>query len=152
TLMVSEVKAKQHYGRNAAPVGGGAMPAASLSAVIAKISSSFSWCRPNGHTEWPDGRVHHEGITTAAPPNSRIPIAGASDQCTAGVDIDYTSQQEATSTTDATYAIITARSYHPGIVNATMVDGSVQTISETVDINVWRAMGTRAGGESAGVP
>src|SRR5690606_26382736 len=144
--------AKQHYGLNAAPVDGGAMPAASLSAVIAKIPSSFPWWRPNGPTEWPDGRVHDERSTTAAPPDSRIPLAGASDQCTAGVSIDYTSQQEATSTTDATYAIITTRSYHPGIVNATMVDGSVQTISETVDINVWRAMGTRAGGESVGLP
>ncbi|HUG91849.1 MAG TPA: DUF1559 domain-containing protein, partial [Planctomycetaceae bacterium] len=56
TLMLAEVKAQQHYGRNAPPNGGTAKPEASLDAVRARIPVSFAWCRPNGHTEWPDGR------------------------------------------------------------------------------------------------
>lgn len=147
TLLVSEVKARQYYGRNEAPAGGSAMPGASLAAVMAKIPASFAWCRPNGHTEWPDGRVHHEGFTTAAGPNSKVTLAAASDQCPAGADIDFTSQQEGTSDTATTYAIITSRSYHAGIVNATFVDGSVRTISENIDLGIWRALGTRAGNE-----
>lgn len=149
TLMAAEVKAQQYYGRNEPPIGGDAMPLATPEAVAAKVPTSFAWCRPNGHTEWPDGRVHHEGFTTTSGPNGVVRIAAASDQCPAGADIDYTSQQEGTSGTVATYAVITSRSYHPGVVNVTLMDGSVRSISEYVDLNVWRALGTRAGGEVA---
>lgn len=41
-----------------------------------------------------------------------------------------------------------ARSFHPGGVNAAKGDGSVQFYSETVSRVVWRAMGTANGGES----
>ncbi|MFO0909605.1 MAG: DUF1559 domain-containing protein [Isosphaeraceae bacterium] len=40
-----------------------------------------------------------------------------------------------------------ARSYHPGGVNATFADGSVRFIKNTINPNVWRALGTRAGAE-----
>ncbi len=147
TLMVAEVKARQAYGRNEPPVGGAATPAPVLEAVSAKIPTGFTWCRPNGHTEWPDGRVHHQGFTTAAGPNARTLLASASNQCPAGADIDFTSQQEGTSPNAATFAVITSRSYHTGIVHAAMMDGSVRSTSESIDLRVWRAMGTRSGGE-----
>ncbi|MBX3437860.1 MAG: DUF1559 domain-containing protein [Planctomycetaceae bacterium] len=150
TLMVAEVKARQYYGRNEGIVGDSTAPAASPEAVLAKIPTTFAWCRPNGHTEWPDGRVHHEGITTTLGPNSVLTIAAASNQCPAGADIDYTSQQEATSATTATYAVITSRSYHTGIVQVTLMDGSARSISENIDLGIWRALGTRAGGEVIG--
>lgn len=38
-----------------------------------------------------------------------------------------------------------ASSYHGGVVNLVMCDGSVQTIAEQVDMNVWTDMGTRSG-------
>ena len=44
-------------------------------------------------------------------------------------------------------AHIAARSYHPGGVNVAMVDGSVRFIRDQVQLPVWRAIGTRAGGE-----
>lgn len=147
TLMASEVKAYQYYGRNESPVGGSGTPAASLPSVIARIPTSFAWCRPNGHTEWPDGRVHHQGFTTTAAPNSQVTLAGGSDRCPAGADIDYTSQQEGTSDSLATYAVITSRSYHAEIVHAAMIDGSVRTNSSSIDLGVWRGLGTRSGGE-----
>ncbi len=38
-----------------------------------------------------------------------------------------------------------ASSYHGGIVNIAMVDGSVQSIDSDIDMDVWTDMGTRAG-------
>jgi prepilin-type N-terminal cleavage/methylation domain-containing protein/prepilin-type processing-associated H-X9-DG protein len=38
-----------------------------------------------------------------------------------------------------------ASSYHPNVVNVTMVDGSVQTVSDDIDPDVWTDMGTRNG-------
>ena len=43
-------------------------------------------------------------------------------------------------------------SHHPGGVNMAMGDGSVRFCASTVDLAVWRAVGTRAGGEAAQLP
>lgn len=43
--------------------------------------------------------------------------------------------------------VFTARSYHPGGVNAMMMDGSVRFIRDGINLSVWRALGTRNGGE-----
>ena len=48
--------------------------------------------------------------------------------------------------------IIAARSYHTGGVNAAMGDGSVQFVSETINIANWRAASSADGGESIGLP
>ena len=42
---------------------------------------------------------------------------------------------------------IGASSEHPGGVNLLLADGTVRWISDTVDITIWRAMGTRGGRE-----
>jgi len=44
--------------------------------------------------------------------------------------------------------IYTASSQHPGGVNALLGDGSVQYYSDSIDRNVWWALGSRAGGET----
>ena len=41
----------------------------------------------------------------------------------------------------------TASSFHPGGVNLCFVDGSVRFVHETIDLPLWRAYGTRQGGE-----
>jgi prepilin-type processing-associated H-X9-DG protein len=41
----------------------------------------------------------------------------------------------------------TAGSRHPGVVNVLMGDGSVRGVKSTVNVDVWRALGTKAGGE-----
>jgi prepilin-type N-terminal cleavage/methylation domain-containing protein/prepilin-type processing-associated H-X9-DG protein len=41
----------------------------------------------------------------------------------------------------------TANSRHPGGVNVGMADGSVRFVKSTVNVQTWRAMGTRNGGE-----
>ncbi len=48
---------------------------------------------------------------------------------------------------DANWAALTARSNHGGGVNVAFVDGHVRFVSDSVDLGVWRAIATRAGGE-----
>lgn len=44
-------------------------------------------------------------------------------------------------------AATTSRSFHPGTVQAVLVDGSVPPIPSTMKLSVWRSLATRAGGE-----
>jgi prepilin-type N-terminal cleavage/methylation domain-containing protein/prepilin-type processing-associated H-X9-DG protein len=45
---------------------------------------------------------------------------------------------------------VSASSRHAGTVNLLMGDGSVRSASASIDLNVWRAVGTRNGGEVVG--
>jgi type II secretory pathway pseudopilin PulG len=45
------------------------------------------------------------------------------------------------------FGMATARSWHLGGVNALMGDGSTRFVLETIDLSVWRGLGTRNGGE-----
>ena len=58
-------------------------------------------------------------------------------------DIDFNSQQEGRHLTRRTYAAVTARSYHRGLVNCVFMDGSVRSIRDEIDSKIWRAHGTR---------
>ncbi len=40
-----------------------------------------------------------------------------------------------------------ARSFHRAGVNVLLLDGSTRFVSDSIDLNTWRALGTRAGGE-----
>ena len=101
----------------------------------------------NGHTEWVEGDVHETGFTTTFPPNTKVPYTNG------GVtyDVDVTSMRDGESATAPTYAAVTARSYHTGMVQALMLDGAVRNVSENIDRNLWRAAGTRAGGETGSI-
>jgi prepilin-type N-terminal cleavage/methylation domain-containing protein len=101
----------------------------------------------NGHTEWVEGDVHESGFTTTFTPNTKVPY----DNAGVTYDIDFTSIRDGESATAPTYAAITARSYHTGIVNALLLDGSVRSVSENIALGVWRAAGTRAGGEPTSI-
>jgi prepilin-type processing-associated H-X9-DG protein len=46
------------------------------------------------------------------------------------------------------YGFRAARSFHSGGVNALLGDGSVRLFSDTINQSTWRALSTRAGGES----
>jgi len=48
------------------------------------------------------------------------------------------------------FALVSARSRHPGGVQISLVDGSVRFVSDTIDMTIWRAIATRAGGEVVG--
>jgi prepilin-type N-terminal cleavage/methylation domain-containing protein len=145
TLMVSEVKAWSPYHRNVPPASP-AIPGTST-AVAANMTASGGNAKNTEHTEWANGQVHHSGFTSTLNPNARVScvVSGTTyDQC------DYNSWQEGTLPAAPSYAAITSRSYHTGCVNSALMDGTVRTISENIDLNVWRALSTRAGGEVVG--
>ncbi|HEY6563817.1 MAG TPA: DUF1559 domain-containing protein [Pirellulaceae bacterium] len=50
--------------------------------------------------------------------------------------------------TPGEHAIISARSEHPGVVNVCFADGHVVAATDAVDIILWRAVGSRNGGET----
>ncbi|MDG3006119.1 DUF1559 domain-containing protein [Paludisphaera mucosa] len=49
--------------------------------------------------------------------------------------------------TPGEHAIVSARSAHPGGVNVLMGDGSSRFVKNSIAVETWRAVGTRAGGE-----
>lgn len=139
TLAFSEVKSWQAYYRNAglaAPV----MPTSG--AAVETLGGEFK--TNSGHTEWVDGRAHQIGFTTVFPPNYKVLNSG-------GFDVDWTNWQEgkdlAVPTYTPTYAAVTARSYFPGMVNVSLMDGSVRAFQNDINLGVWRALGTRNGKE-----
>lgn len=143
TLLASEVKAWTPYTRNGGP---SATTIPATPAEAAAIVQSGAQFKNTGHTEWPDGRVHHTGFTTAMPPNAEVVHTNGSNTY---AETDFNSWQEGKngSAGPPSYAIITSRSFHTGIVNSTLADGSVQSISENIDLAIWRAYSTRSGGE-----
>jgi prepilin-type N-terminal cleavage/methylation domain-containing protein/prepilin-type processing-associated H-X9-DG protein len=144
TLLVAEVKGWTPYLRDTATTQT-TPPAAP--ADICGLGGSFKV--DSGHTEWVDGRVHQAGFTALFPPNTSVPCTQSGQV----YDVDWTSQREGTTDAGITYSAVTSRSYHSGgVVNVAMVDGSVHAISGDVDLLVWRAMGTRSGGESSEMP
>ncbi|MFH1918772.1 MAG: DUF1559 domain-containing protein [Planctomycetota bacterium] len=148
TLAAAEVKAFTPYFRNTMDPGPTVPALPGDLAVFAGGAQFKLGPRTNdntGHTEWPDGRVHHSGITTVFAPNTFVKYLHTDGRT---YDIDYNSQQEGRSATQPTYAAVTARSYHPGIVHVLLMDGSCRAIGETVPLEVWRALGTRQGGEA----
>jgi len=107
---------------------------------------------PNGHTEWVDGKVHESGFTTTFTPNAKTIISGVG--ATAGNPIigDFVSCREGGAACAGlpTYAAVTARSYHAGIVNILLMDGSVRSASDSINLAVWRNLGARNDGNVIG--
>lgn len=146
TMMSAEVRAWTHTRRTGGPTP--TTVPAHLDDVEALLSQGAIY-RANGNTEWFDGIVHHAGFTTVLTPNS-------SPSCSDGANIvqpcNYNSWQEGSNgpAGQPTYAVATSRSYHEGIVMVGMLDGSVRTVGENIDLTTWRALGTRSGGEVVG--
>lgn len=147
TLLCAEVKAWTPYTRNGGPAATD-IPNTIADAIAAVESGAQE--KGTGHTEWPDGRVHHTGFTATMTPNTFVPYTMDGEE----VDADYNSWQEGKngSAGSPTYAMITSRSFHPGQVQVGLLDGSVQSIADEIDLEVWRAMATRDGGEIVGQP
>ena len=148
TLCAAEVKAFTSYFRNTADPGPSppTLPgdlAAFAAGAQFKLGPSVN--DNTGHTEWPDGRVHHSGFTTVFSPNTLVEYVHSDGRT---YDVDYNSQQEGRSASQATYASVTARSHHSGMVHVLMMDGSARGVGDGIDLPLWRSLGTRDGGES----
>jgi prepilin-type N-terminal cleavage/methylation domain-containing protein/prepilin-type processing-associated H-X9-DG protein len=108
---------------------------------MAIIQSIYTGCLQRGvigHTNWTYANCIYDGFTTALPPNTKVLVAP-------GIDLDVNTEDE--NNGGPTYAAVTARSYHPGGVNALFCDGSVRFIKDSINWMTWRALGTIASGE-----
>jgi len=93
--------------------------------IAALVATAIKW-RGYRASAWIAGKSYTSTFCTYMAPNTPVP-----DWHSMGIGL---------------YA---ARSLHPGGVNAALGDGSVRFVSETIDLNTWRALGTCAGGEVA---
>ena len=145
TLGFAEVKAYQYYFvTNTALPAGTAAPAPSAAAVLGLGTGT-----PNtgGHTGWTEAQTFHNGFTTVLPPNTLVNFSSAG----VNYDVDILSSREGSSATRISYDAVTSRSYHTGVVNVLLMDGSVRSVTNSVDPYAWRAAGTRNGGEVLGL-
>lgn len=148
TLLASEVHAWTAYTRNSVPPSTAIpqTPADVAAAAATGVHDRIFAATKDGsaHTEWANGHSHHSGFTTTMAPNTNVTYVWS------GVtfDVDYSARQEGSSTTLASYTSATSRSHHTGLVHAVMADGSVKSVSTNINLAVWRAAGTRSGGES----
>lgn len=144
TLCASEVKAYTSYIRNVATIDP-TLPDSTdfFEGVMGELKLGPQSDSNTGHTVWTDGRVHHTGFTTVFAPNTKVTFTSGSFE----YDIDFNSQQEGRDLTRPTYAAVTARSHHFVGVNSLNLDGSVRLISDSIDLELWRALGTVAGSE-----
>jgi prepilin-type processing-associated H-X9-DG protein len=104
-----------------------------------KVATTTAGMPGGGHTHWCNGNSFYDGFTTALPPNTRAPAGPL------GLDSDLTSEDEDDG--GPTYAAVTSRSYHPGLVNTVFGDGSVRAIKSSINFQTWRSLGTVGGGE-----
>jgi prepilin-type N-terminal cleavage/methylation domain-containing protein len=91
-------------------------------AAVVAISRGYNGQRGGG---WINGREYYTAYNHYHSPNSPI-----MDMNTCG------------------YGVFAARSLHTGGVNLVRCDGSVTFVSDSVDLTLWRAYGTIAGGET----
>jgi prepilin-type N-terminal cleavage/methylation domain-containing protein/prepilin-type processing-associated H-X9-DG protein len=96
-----------------------------LCCKLAAVEPLFPAFRRAGFT-WLIGDFECAAYNHAQEPNGRIP-----DAITAG----------------GGFGVVTARSRHPGGVNSLMGDGSVRFVKDSIARPLWRALGTRNGGE-----
>ncbi|MDR1269773.1 MAG: DUF1559 domain-containing protein, partial [Planctomycetaceae bacterium] len=172
TLLAAEVKMFTPYVRGVGPSSGspnptapGVVPAGTVeppdTGTASDLAILVGYCESitggklgpelqhnTGHTEWDNGHVHHGGFTTTCTPNFKLLFTSSADNG-GGLeyDGDFTNMQEGTDPTTETFASVTTRSFHNGGVNAARMDGSVSFFSNTKTLRVWRALGTRDGGE-----
>lgn len=135
TICFAEVKAWNPYIRDGGTPNGGARPVSA--SQITSFAGSFK--TNSGHTEWVEGRVHQTGFTTVFGPNTVVPHVVGGEV----YDVDYTSNREGKTIDQITYAAVTARSYHTGIVHVVLMDGSARAVSENINLAIWRNLGAR---------
>ena len=144
TVALAEVKAFQALFYDSFNPTGFSAPIPNTPSDVLAFGGTFS--QNLGHSQWVNGQIGQAGMSHAFPPNTVI-------QTTVNnkiYDCDFTSSPLGWNATSSTYTVFTSRSYHTGGVNTALMDGSVHFVSSNVDRVIWRAYGTRAGGEVSG--
>jgi len=142
TLALSEIKA---FNPRSQEISGLTDTPPATAAAAAALVTSGSFSANGGHTEWVCGRTLQTGFTTTFPPNMVVPYVHSDG---VAYDVDICGSREGLSTSTATYAAVTSRSYHAGVVSSALMDGSVRTVTNSIDGSLWKALSTRAGGET----
>jgi prepilin-type N-terminal cleavage/methylation domain-containing protein/prepilin-type processing-associated H-X9-DG protein len=141
TLAMAEIKAHEPllYDGGSPNALGAAAPASPADCVA--LGGTFD---PElGHTQWVNGMMVQTGFTTTFGPNVRMLYPSTATS----MDTGFMSSRLGVSPTRLSYGAVSTRSYHPGGVNTLLMDGSVRFVSDSVDLAVWHAIGSRAGGE-----
>ena len=141
TLALSEIKA---FTPRVQDIAGLSDPQPASTVATAALASGGTFGQ-TGHTEWVCGRTLQTGFTTTFPPNTVVSYTH-SDGIT--YDIDICGSREGLTATTATYAAVTSRSHHAGVVSSALMDGSVRSVSNGIDRDLWQRLSTRAGGET----
>lgn len=142
TVGYAEVKAYGAY------LLGGTPTATAPTSTAAILGFGGSLKVGSAHTGWTEGQTFHNGVTSVFAPNTSVPFFNTADGVT--YDVDYVSSRDGSSASAISYDAMTARSYHSGGVNILLMDGSVRFVGNGLDLTIWRALFTRAGGEVVG--
>jgi prepilin-type processing-associated H-X9-DG protein len=86
-------------------------------------------------------------FNTYYPPNTNQPDTMMSANYCANTDGMPCEAVGSDTDADGNVIRVSARSYHTGGVNAGLGDGSVRFFNSTINVGVWRTLGTAAGGE-----
>jgi prepilin-type N-terminal cleavage/methylation domain-containing protein len=143
TLLAAEVKAYTPYLRDAGATTVAPTPTdpSTVGSFGGTAKMGPSLMNNTGHTEWGEGTVPQTGFTTTFRPNTFVPYTYNGQS----YDIDFNNETEGGSTTAPTFAAVTSRSYHVGVVNVAYLDGSTHTVPDSIDLSVWQGMSMRDG-------
>jgi len=147
TVAFAEVKAYTWNRVSNTSLAANTPPPTTVADVLALGGTLNTASIPSGHTGWTEAQTFHVGVTFALTPNTRtlVNVSGVD------YDIDQLTSREGSSATRISYDAVTSRSYHTGVVNVLLMDGSVRTVSNSINLPAWRAAATRAGGETIGL-
>jgi prepilin-type N-terminal cleavage/methylation domain-containing protein/prepilin-type processing-associated H-X9-DG protein len=147
TIGFAEVKAYTWVRVSNASLPSGTPPPSTPAEVLAMGGTLSTTGPPSGHTSWTEAQTFHTGVTFVLTPNTPVLLnVGGMDY-----DIDQLTSREGSSATRISYDVVTSRSYHAGgAVNVLLMDGSVRSVSKSIGPAIWRALGTRDGGEVVG--
>jgi type II secretory pathway pseudopilin PulG len=115
------------------------------------LSETIQGVSPDGNTNDLRGYIWW-GYTcyfnTNQTPNTMIPdITFPGYSLTAHNKHPLTLMSTSSTDTEGNYTRMSARSWHTGGVNAGIADGSVRFVTDQIDLNIWRAVGSTNGGE-----
>lgn len=146
TIVFAEVKAYTYNRVSNSSLPATTPPPATVADVLALGGTLNTANVPSGHTSWTEAQTFHVGVTFVLTPNTPtlLNVSGID------YDIDQLTSREGSSATRISYDVVTSRSYHTGMVNVLMMDGSARSVGNSIDLGVWRAAATRAGGETTG--
>lgn len=144
TLCMAEVKAFNPFLSKAA-LSNPTMPTDPT--TVCGMGGTFS-ATSFAHQEWTDGRMKETGFTATFGPNTQQPCT----QSGTAYDIDWINQSEIAPPAVGvpSYSVVTSRSFHNGLVNVCVMDGSVRSINNGIDLKTWQGLSTRAGNEALG--